>query len=127
MSDPGSFPKAFVSHAHEDKGVAEELARALRARGVVAWLDKWEIQLGDSLIQKIFETGLKDCDVFLVLLSPASARSRWVQEELDVAMIRRIEGATRVVPVVVAPTELPIALRPLLWVDLADGVDTVAQ
>ena len=76
-----AFPRAFVSHAHEDKPVALELAGALRAAGVDAWIDAWEIAAGDSLVDKIYEHGLKDCDVFIVLLSPASLASRWVKDE----------------------------------------------
>ena len=53
-------PKVFISHAGEDREFAQDLATKLRARGVNAWLDVWEILPGDSLIDKIFEEGLKD-------------------------------------------------------------------
>lgn len=37
-------PKVFVSHASEDKEhFVVEFATKLRARGIDAWLDKWEI------------------------------------------------------------------------------------
>lgn len=127
MTEEQRNRRAFVSHTYDDRSKAEELATALRACGVESWLDKWEIQPGDSLIQKIFEEGLRDCGVFLVLLSPASIKSSWVREELDVAMIRRIEGATRVIPVVLEPCEVPIALRSLQWLDTRDGLDDVAK
>lgn len=122
MTAPSSEPpKAFVSHNHADKPLAEQLARALRNEGVDAWFDSWEIQPGDSLIQKIFTEGLGKCSVFLVLLSPESVESKWVREELDVALIQRIEGTTRVVPVVVRPCVVPVALRALRWLDLASS------
>lgn len=128
MVTADSPPKAFVSHSHADKPTAEALARALMARGIEAWFDKWEIQAGDSLIQKIFTEGLAQCAVFLVLLSPESVSSKWVREELDVALIQRLEGATRVVPIVVRECTIPPALRALLWIDLAaTGVDDTAQ
>ncbi len=111
-------PKAFVSHSHADKAVAEKVSAAFRRQGVDAWFDKWEIQPGDSLIERIFEVGLKDCAAFVVLLSPDSVASPWVRHELDVAMVRRIEGTVRVIPIVVQPCEIPLALRPLLRVDL---------
>ncbi|MBV8759854.1 MAG: toll/interleukin-1 receptor domain-containing protein [Deltaproteobacteria bacterium] len=119
--------RAFVSHTYPDRVRAEELARALRVHGVESWLDKWEIQPGDSLVQKIFEEGLRNCGVFLVLLSQASVNSRWVQEELDAALIRRIEGATRVIPVKLEACKVPIALRALQYVDLAEGVNPAAK
>jgi hypothetical protein len=122
-----SPPDVFVSHAHEDRDRAQPLAIALREHGMNAWFDQWEIQPGDSIVQKIFEEGLKNCKVFLVLLSRASIQSRWVREELDVALVRRLEGTTKVVPILLEPCELPTALKPLAWVDMADGIDQVVR
>lgn len=111
------FPRAFIGHAHEDKAL--ELAALLRASGVDAWIDEWEISAGDSLVDKIYERGLKGCDVFVVLLSPASLTSRWVRDELDAAVVRRIEGQTRTISVRVETCEIPEALRAYRWLELA--------
>jgi len=127
MTESTQVPKVFVSHAHEDKAKAETLARALREEGMDAWFDKWEIQPGDSLIQKIFEEGLRDCEVFLILLSKASVQSAWVREELDAATIRRIEGTTRVIPILLEKCDIPIALRSLLWLDMTRDPDVVKR
>ena len=121
-------PIAFVSHAHEDRDVAKHIAEKLRSRGVDAWFDQWEIKPGDSLVQKIFEEGLKNCKVFMILLSPASVSSPWVRHELDSAIVQRISGSTRVVPVIVAPCEIPVSLRALLRIDLStEGVDATVS
>jgi len=49
-------PKVFVSHASEDKErFVTNFATKLRENGVDAWLDKWEMLPGDSLVDKIFE------------------------------------------------------------------------
>ncbi len=51
-------PKVFVSHASEDKErFVTEFSTKLRENGVDAWLDKWEMLPGDSLVDKIFEEG----------------------------------------------------------------------
>lgn len=119
-------PRAFVSHSHSDKAVAQSIAEALRANGIDAWFDAWEISPGDSLVQKIFEEGLRDCKVFVVLLSPASVGSDWVRNELDAAVVQRIEGVTRVVPVVVSKCDIPTSLRALLRLDLTvESLETV--
>jgi hypothetical protein len=120
-------PKAFLSHSHADKPITEDLARRLREQGVDAWLDKWEIAPGDSLTQKIFEEGLKQCALFVIMLSPDSVKSKWVAHELDVALVRRIGDLTRVVPVVARSCQHPEALRPLLRLDLADGIEKVCR
>jgi hypothetical protein len=61
-------PYAFICHASEDKSVAERMATDLRAAGIEAFFDKWEMRSGDSLRQKIDE-GLGRCTHFIALLS----------------------------------------------------------
>ena len=120
-------PKAFLSYSHADKELATKLANTLRASGVDVWFDKWDILPGDSLIQKIFEEGLANADVFMVLVSKNSVNSRWVRQELDVALVKRIEGITRVIPVVVDGVNPPEHLRTLRWVDLSRDFDTAVR
>jgi hypothetical protein len=103
------------------------IAEALRAEGIDVWFDKWQILPGDSLIQKIFEEGLSRADAFIVLLSEQSVNSRWVQQELDAALLKRIEGVTRVIPVRISEVEIPTALRPLLWVDMTRDFDAALR
>lgn len=122
-----SNPKAFISHTQSDKSVARHLAEQLMAKGVDAWFAEWELQPGDSLIEKIFEEGLKDVAIFVVVLSKASVQSEWVRHELDVAMVQRIAGITRIVPAIVDECELPVSLRSLLWVDLRTDFETGLQ
>ena len=44
-----SAPKFFLSHASEDKTRIEvDFARRFRENGLDAWLDQWEMKLGDS-------------------------------------------------------------------------------
>ena len=50
----------FISHASEDQdAVATPLALALQQRGLSVWLDRLELQLGDSLRQLI-DAGLRE-------------------------------------------------------------------
>ncbi len=113
----------FLSYSHEDKGVAERVARALTSRGVEVWWDEGELAPGDSLVQKIFESGLGRASHFIVLLSPTSVRSSWVKEELGVATVKRIEELVRVIPVVIDDVDVPMSLRSLVRVDLRDDID----
>ena len=104
--------------------MVEAVAKELRQAHVDAWLDKWEIRPGDSLIEKIFRQGLDECEVFAIFLSPTSVQSRWVKEELDVALIQRIEGVTRVVPVVLpGEYEVPVPLKPLFRLRIESAAD----
>jgi len=110
--------KIFISYTHSDRDFAERLAKSLHEAGEDVWWDKWEIQAGDSLIKKIFEEGLSTAAAFVVVISPQSVKSKWVRQELDVATVRRIEGVTKIIPVVIGDAEIPVALRALLWIDM---------
>ena len=112
--------KVFISYSHEDRKFVQELAHALHEAGEDVWWDQWELLPGDSLVKKIFEEGLAKAKAFVVVLSPNSVKSDWVREELDHATIRRIEGVTRVIPVIWQDTEIPPALRSLMWLDMRE-------
>ena len=118
-----SRKKLFISYSHTDRDFAERFAAALHQQGQAVWLAQWEIGPGDSLVEKIFEEGLRDADAFAVLLSKESVRSKWVREELSVAIIKRMENLTRVIPVLKEDVELPTALRALHWVDMRSDFD----
>ena len=94
-------PKVFVSHASEDKErFVLDFAKKLRSVGIDAWLDKWEMLPGDSLVDKIFEEGIKEADSFIVVLSINSINKPWVREELNTAKVKRISDKTKIIPIV---------------------------
>ena len=91
-------PYVYLAHATEDKGIVRPLAEGLMRRGIEVWFDEWEISAGDSLRRKM-EAGLDACTHFVVMLSPTSIRKQWVAEELDVGLLRAVEGSARFVGV----------------------------
>ncbi len=108
-------PKVFISHASEDEPFARELATSLRSNGVNAWFDGWEILPGDKVIEKIFEKGVGQCDVFIIVLSKSSVGKPWVVEELDAALVKRIRQQTKIIPVRIDDCEVPVALQATAW------------
>lgn len=114
-------PKVFVSHASEDKErFVIPFATALREKGIDAWVDRWEMRIGDSLVDKIFDEGLKEASAVIIVLSNASVGKPWVREELNVAFVKRMEKGTRILPVVLDNCEVPEALKHLLWETVHD-------
>jgi hypothetical protein len=113
-------PTAFLSHATEDKDrFAVPLAERLLAQGIDVWVDQWEIKAGDSLVKKVFTSGIDNASVFIVVLSRTSIAKPWVSEELDAAVVRRIEGTCKIIPVLLDDLdkiEVPPPLRHLLWI-----------
>ena len=49
-------PSVFISYSHANKAFAMRLASDLKASGAAAWIDEAEINVGDSLIDKISKT-----------------------------------------------------------------------
>lgn len=89
------IPKVFISHASEDKArFVTAFATKLRENGVDAWLDHWEMLPGDSLVDKIFEEGLKSANAVIMVLSKYSVSKPWVSEELNASMVSRISNRT---------------------------------
>lgn len=112
---------AFISYAHEDRGFALDLARALQVSGVTVFFDKWDIQLGDSIVERIMQTGLANARMFIVIVSKHSVASDWVAEELDHATLKRIGRRCRVIPVIFDEVPIPEALRTLKYVRGSDA------
>jgi hypothetical protein len=112
-------PVAFLCHSKADASRAEPLARDLRGAGIDVWYDEWEVGPGESLRRKI-DAGIDGATHFLVLLTPASLQSEWVQTELDAGLVNRIAGLCRLIPIVwgLSDREVPATLRGSVWIPL---------
>jgi len=107
----------FLSHNHGDKRFARRLASDLRHQGHIVWIDEAEIQVGDSLIEKIRE-GIDRVEYVLAVVSERSIASRWVQRELDLASNREIEEQRVIVlPALLDDVELPGFLKGKYYAD----------
>ena len=94
-------PRVFMSHASEDKErFVLGFARRLRERGIDVWLDRWEMYPGDSLVDKIFTEGIGKASAVVVVLSVYSVNKPWVREELNAAVVKRINSGSKLIPVV---------------------------
>jgi hypothetical protein len=109
-------PKVFISHASEDKErFVLSFAIKLRTKGIDAWLDKWEMYPGDSLVEKIFEEGIKNAQAVIVVLSNNSVNKPWVREELNASMVKRIQGSGKLIPVIIDDCQVPECLQSTVW------------
>ena len=121
-------PRVFVSHASEDKDIAEKVARGLRAKGIDAWLDQWELSFGDAL-QSAISKGIDDAGIFLVVMSHAAREKPWVKAEIDAAWVDKMAGRKRFIVARsnIDHDELPGLLRGPLSADLDHYDDTIAR
>ncbi|WP_109316728.1 toll/interleukin-1 receptor domain-containing protein [Pseudovibrio ascidiaceicola] len=113
----------FISYNHEDKSVAEALAKNLVQAKHNVWIDLWELNAGDSLIERI-EDALSGADAILVLLSENSIRSEWCKKELKSGLIRELdEKSVLVIPVILDDCDVPLFLREKLCIDFRKDKD----
>ena len=113
----------FISYSHTDKEAAETLALNLVQAKQNVWIDTWELNAGDSLIERI-EGALGGADAILVLLSESSVNSEWCKKELRTGLLRELEEkAVLVIPIVIDDCEIPLFLREKMHVDFRKDHD----
>jgi len=71
----------FISYAREDRDQAERLARALTQEGLEVWWDVESLRSGSESFSQSIDEALKDAERVLVLWSPHSVESKWVDAE----------------------------------------------
>lgn len=121
MPEGTEQPKVFVSHASEDKErFVLAFATKLRARGVDAWVDRWEMYPGDSLVGKIFDEGLKNARAVIIVLSQNSVNKRWVKEEIDASFVKKVNEGSLLIPVVLEECPIPECLKHTVWEPIND-------
>src|SRR5688572_24898854 len=71
----------FISYNRSDTEYAHQLADALQKRGFNVWIDA-RLDYGTQWPQEI-QKQLDACDAFIVIMTPRSFESEWVQSELQ--------------------------------------------
>lgn len=109
----------FVSHSSEDRELAERVATALKALNYNVWYADWAISPGDSIVRKI-SSALAQNDTLVILLSPRSVSSRWVQKELSVALMLQLKGQNvRIIPILIEDCDIPKEIHDIKYVDMS--------
>lgn len=74
----------FISYSRQDQAYVRKLISAFEEKGLSAWLDE-RIDYGAAW-QKVIEDHLRACQVFVLVMTPRSFESHWVQCELSLAL-----------------------------------------
>jgi hypothetical protein len=113
-------PKVFVSHSTKDKErFVNKFVERLRDHGADVWFDKSEMLPGHTLPKKITDA-IYDCDVVIFIISDNAIASPWVEEELQIAHIRKVESGIKVIPVTIDRCEVPNQLKHAVRVEIDD-------
>jgi hypothetical protein len=103
--------------------LAEQLASALQKHGISAWADFKDLHTGENWAAAI-ERALDNAHWILILVTPHSLGSRWLEAEWRAAVTSAWSDSSKaLIPILVGGTQPPPFLRG--WAALA--VDPVAE
>ncbi len=105
----------FISYSRKDAAFVNRLVDDLRAQRVPVWLDRSALTGGAEWLAAI-ENALEDATHLVLVMSPASNRSKFVRKE---ALYALEEGKT-VIPIRIAPCKPPLLARDLQYVDFVE-------
>jgi cellulose biosynthesis protein BcsQ len=89
-------PRVFVSHAHVDRAFVESILRSeLEPYGIDIWISGTNLQGGERYSDEI-QNALEAADWVILVLSPRSVASEWVQHEVRWALQHR---PGRIIPI----------------------------
>jgi hypothetical protein len=117
----------FISYSRANKGFAIKLAKDLQSDGYPIWLDQLNIPTGARWDDEV-EKALRECEDFMVILTPASIASENVKDEIGYA----IDHGKRIVPVLLEDCDVPLRLRRFQYVDFTnkpyeDGLEDIKR
>ncbi|MCG1024967.1 MULTISPECIES: toll/interleukin-1 receptor domain-containing protein [Dehalobacter] len=114
----------FISYSHKDSDFVDQLANALIERNIYFWMDRWELNVGDSLTDKI-QTALTEASFLCVVLSKYSVDSDWCKREINAGLIRELEEKRVVIlPILTEDCQIPLFLRDKLYADFRNDFTT---
>lgn len=125
--------RVFVSYKWGTKDHnmwVEKLSASLRARGIEALLDKWEVKLGESFTDYMQEH-ISAADVILFVITPEAVRAAEAPKgkggalkfEVQMMNARRMAEGTRIIGVYRSGDRPPHYLRDHRYVDFRDDTE----
>jgi len=120
--------KVFISHSSKDKVfITTTLLPILNESGIGTWYSSENIP-SSSDWEKTIRAALRDCDWFLVVLSPHALESEWVQAEVHWALNNRKDRFVSIVVADCNPSDLHLKLIRYQHIDFRErSTEAVAQ
>src|SRR5260370_268804 len=81
------YHTCVISYATEDEKFVKKLYADLQMQGVPCWFAEQDLKQGDHLRAEIYQA-IRQQEKLLLVLSQNAIESKWVEEEVDVALDR---------------------------------------
>jgi TIR domain len=111
----------FISYSRKDINFVRKLAGDLEQAGYEVWWDLTDLRGGDDWV-RVIPSAIESSQFVIVVLSPNSVISDWVEKEYAQALSLR----KRIIPIMLAQTRIPFALNTINYVDFT-GEDYAAS
>jgi hypothetical protein len=116
--------QVFLCHSSEDKSIVEQFANKLKSSQSYVWFDKWEIKVGDSIVEKIND-GLDTMTHIVIFLSKVSVNKPWVKKELSSALMRKLkDNSVKVMPVKIDDVDIPTIICDIKYADCTGNLQS---
>ncbi len=120
----------FLCHNSEDKPAVKEIGGHLKERGILPWLDEWELRPGLPW-QRLLEKQIPQIKSAVVFVGESSI-GPWQNMELEAFLRQFVKRGCPVIPIILPDCketpELPIFLGGMTWVDFRkDDPDPMGQ
>ncbi len=97
--------QVFIAYSHHDKEFVQRLAADLERKGYTTW---WDVSLrGGQALGQTIQAAIDQSAACLVVLSPHSVESIWVEDEYTYAL----DEGKAVIPLLYRPCKKPLRLR----------------
>lgn len=114
------MPSVFICHRKPDAKLAEKLASHIKNQGNQVWFDEWQIDIGDSIVEKI-DKGLENT-TYLVLCYSSVGQSDWTTREWQSTLARQLSGYNvKILPVLLSGKDIPAILADIKYADLVSN------
>ena len=108
----------FISYSRSDQAFALRFAQDLKTAGVDVWVDQLDIPIGQNSDRSV-EAAVRDCEGFVIILSPRSAASEHVADEVACAL----EDHKHIIPIFIEKCTIPMRLARLQFIDATSDYD----
>ena len=105
--------QVFISYSRKDLAFVERLAENLQAAGLQVWYDLSGLDVGTRWGRDI-QDAIEQCQCFVVVLSPNSVDSEWVEKEFMYANSLK----KRIIPLLYQPCKAPMWFINLHFIDV---------
>jgi hypothetical protein len=110
------MPQIFISYSRKDSAFARRLAGDLEKAGYEVWWDLTDLRGGDDW-PRVIPAAIESSQYVIVVLSPNSATSEWVEKEYTQALGLH----KKIIPIMLKSGNVPFALNTLNYVNFASG------